>query len=115
MVLKGNPKKRLASIAQEVGAQVILGHVRYPGREGGSSIGDVHHFFLGEPLLASRTDRRHLCPPESHRIGGIMRPIRLDVARIICYLGHNRSQDSPSIMSQRTGQSWFTVQIGTVP
>lgn len=37
----------LASTAQEMGAQVIRGSVRYPGREGGLAIGDVD---IEEPL-----------------------------------------------------------------
>ena len=46
MVIRENAEE-LASIAEEIGAEVIRGALRYPGREGGFEIGDVD---IGELL-----------------------------------------------------------------
>lgn len=40
MVIRDNAEE-LAVIAEQIGAQVIRGAVRYPGREGGFEVGEV--------------------------------------------------------------------------
>ena len=56
MILRSNTDE-LALVAEEIGAEVIRGTVRYPGREGGLDVGD----FEVEELLHKLKGQRVIC------------------------------------------------------
>lgn len=68
MTLKSNAEE-LALIGQEIGAEVIRGPVRYPGREGGLDLGGTDS---GSGPVGYAKSGRHSghCPRKLHRQGG---------------------------------------------